>query len=471
MKTLRWSCYIVLSVIFISGLLISCKKSDSSSVPQVTGPVITDIGTSTGTATDTTIGSSGGTLRSSDGKLTVTIPVDALAAATKISIQPITNNSPLGLGLGYRLLPEGTVFIKPVQLTFHYDTVLLKESPEDFLWIVTQASDRSWNAVLKSVLDKNAKTVTITTTHFSDWSLGKFLDFSLNPSSSTIQVGQSLRLGVSGFVREKDPEELVPLIYTTVTTDGLDILTPLPSLSIENRLKSFRIKQWTMNGVVAPVSNSHGSLNPSGNLATYTAPNQVPANNPVAVSVQLETKDEAGSSAAFFLISNIRVVDNGYYLLVKIDGHEYKYFQDDTIFNTRINCFVGDGHFQIIADMDDVSTNKNIFTLAFSDPSVTTRILNGPTGDNSNLSFWPSPELEYTLNYEQRTLKADSSCVREERYGNATATLTEYTGAGAIVRGYFSGTLNEDNLERDAQCKLPIAHSIEGEFWLMINLK
>jgi len=463
----------LLAIIFVfSVFLISCKKSDSPSVPEDNDPVITDIGTPTGAPSDTTIGPSGGTLHSADGRLTVTIPADALSSAATISIQPVTNNAPLGLGSGYRLLPEGITFAKPVELTFHYDEQLLQQSPEDFLWIVTQAGDRSWNAILKSVLDKNAKTVTVTTTHFSDWSLGRFMDFSLNPSSSTVQVGQSVQLGVSGFVREKDPQELVPLTFTTVTDDGLDILTPLPSFSIENRLKSFRIKQWTMNGVAAPVSNSHGSLNASGNRATYTAPDQVPANNPVAVSVQLEAKNEGGSSATFLLVSNIRVVDNGFYLLVKIDGQEFKYLQSDSSFKTRIYCFVDDDHFQIIAEMETATSTKNIFTLAFSNPSVTTRILNGPTGANENLSFTPFPELGgYTLNYEQRTLKADSSCAREDRYGSATATLTEYSGPGSIARGSFTGTLNEDNTQLNAQCKMPIAHSIEGEFWLMVTPK
>jgi hypothetical protein len=77
----------------------------------------------------------------------------------------------------------------------------------------------------------------------------------------------------------------------------------------------------------------------------------------------------------------------------------------------------------------------------------------------------------YALEYEQRTRASDSSCIRKSQYGNATATLTEYTGPGAAARGYFSGTLHEDNNQLNLNCKMPIAHSIEGEFWLMVYSK
>jgi hypothetical protein len=471
MKTTMKSLHLFATILFFSTVLLSCnKKSDSSSVPEDNDPIITDIGTPTGVLSDTTIGPSGGTLHSADGRLTVTIPANALSSDATISIQPVTNNAPLGLGFGYRLLPEGVTFAKPVELTFHYDDQLLQQSPEDFLWIVTQASDRSWNAMLKSSLDKNAKTVAVTTVHFSDYLVGRFLDLTLTPASPKIRTGYSLQFRLTGFRGDlaKEDDELAPL--AKINEDGLDVLQPLTPITPlkYTRLLSFKIKQWSQNGVAAPVSNSHGSLNASGTGATYKAPDQIPANNPVAVSVQLEAKTQGGATEAFLVTSNITIVDDAYYLLVKIDGQEFKYLQVDTSWNTRINCFFGDGHFQIIADMEgDVSTN--VFNLAFSNPSVTTRILNGPTGASNNLGFSPVNTIMYTLDYEQRTLTTDGSCIRKEQYGSATATLTEYTGPGAAARGYFSGTLYEDNNEFNLNCKMPIAHSIEGEFWLMVN--
>lgn len=475
MKTTNIVLKLSVVLLVFSIFLISCKKNDSSSVPEDNGPIITEIGVPTGILSDTTIGPSGGTLHSADGRLTLTIPADALSSATTISIQPVTNNAPLGLGFGYRLLPEGVTFAKPVEITFHYDDQLLQQSPEDFLWIVTQASDRSWNAMLKSALDKSAKTVTVTTTHFSDWLLGRFIDLSLTPSSSKIRIGSALKLRVTGFRGDlaKEDDELAPL--SKIIDDGLDVLhplTPIPPAGppFASRLVEFKIKQWSQNGVAAPVSNSHGALNASGTGATYKAPEQIPANNPVAVTAQLEVKNKSGISTGFFITSNITVVDDAYYLLVKIDGQEFKYLQIDTSWNTRINCFLDEGHFQIIADMEG-AVSTNVFNLAFSNPSVTTRILNGPTGASNNLGFSPVNTIMYTLDYEQRTRASDSSCIRKSQYGNATATLTEYTGPGAVARGSFSGTLYEDNSQLNLHCKMPIAHTIEGEFWLMVNSK
>jgi hypothetical protein len=49
--------------------------------------------------------------------------------------------------------------------------------------------------------------------------------------------------------------------------------------------------------------------------------------------------------------------------------------------------------------------------------------------------------------------------------------LMKYTGSNAQVLGTFSGTIYEDNDALDEQCKMPIAHSIGGGFWLMVAPK
>jgi hypothetical protein len=72
-----------------------------------------------GTATVQTIDAAGGSLTSADGRVTLDMPAGALSTATTVSIQPITNTTPNGLALNYRLEPEGTTFAVPVSLTFH----------------------------------------------------------------------------------------------------------------------------------------------------------------------------------------------------------------------------------------------------------------------------------------------------------------------------------------------------------------
>ncbi len=81
-------------------------------------PVSTAAGTSTGNAVTQSIGAGGGTLTSGDGRLTLIVPANAVAANTTFSIEPYTNPAPGGLGASYQLLPENVAFVQPVQLAF-----------------------------------------------------------------------------------------------------------------------------------------------------------------------------------------------------------------------------------------------------------------------------------------------------------------------------------------------------------------
>ena len=477
MKALRISSYIMLFVLFIFSFLVSCKKSDSTTAAQAAGPVITGIGTNTGAASDTMIGPSGGTLHSADGELTVTIPANAVSSVTNISIQPITNQAPLGLGSGYRLQPEGMSFAKPVLLTFHYNDLLLQQFPEDFLWIVTQDGDGSWDAMLKSALDKNSKTITITTKHFSDWALGKFIDLTLAPAAASIKKNQSLALRVAGFVRPPglpDDAELTPLIFLTGADVDLNPLTPIPP--VESRLMSFKIKQWTMDGTPAPVSNSNGTLSVTGNAATYKAPGQIPAVNPAAVTVQLEAINKLGSSTNFLVTSNITVVENNFYLLLKIDGQPYQYTQygydtaappDPNNFS-QVVCGLSGDKLEILASViNGAAPPKNLFVLDFASPFETTKVLVGSNSNgNDNLSFMLVPGTSYELNYQQRTLN-QGNCERVNLCGNATATLTSYSVTNMLVIGTFKGIIYEDNSGFFNSCTTPIPHIITGEFRVM----
>ncbi len=477
MKALRMCSYIILFILFISSFLVSCKKSKSTTTAQADGPVITGIGTTTGAASDSMIGPSGGTIHSTDGKLTITIPANAISSVTNISIQPITNQAPLGLGSGYRLQPEGMIFAKPLLLKFQYNDQMLQQFPEDFLWIVTQAGDGSWNAMLKSALDRNTKTVTITTTHFGDWALGKFIDLTLTPAAAIIKKNQSLALRMAGFVRPPglpDDAELTPLIFLT----GADVdLTPLtPNPPVESRLMNFKVKQWTMNGAPAPVSNSNGSLTTSGNSGTFTAPGQIPAISPAAVSVQLEAFNKAGISANFLVTSNITVVEDNFYLLLKIDGQPYKYTQygydtaappDPNNFSQVISGMTGNKLEIMASVISGTAPPKNLFVLDFTNPSETTKVLVGSNNNgNDNLSFMLVLGTSYELNYQQRTLN-QGNCERVNLCGNATATLTTYSVTDMLVTGTFSGTIYEDNSGFFNSCTTPIPHTITGEFRVM----
>jgi hypothetical protein len=482
MKTMSSILQKIAIVVLAVFLLHSCKKNDSGA-PQDTNPAVTDTGNPVGDLTSASIGPSGGTLQSADGNISVTIPAGALSSTTSISIQPVTNNAPLGLGFGYRLQPEGTTFAKPVQLTFHYDQTVLKKTLPDFLWIVTQAANGSWNAMLKSIVDTSAKTVTISSTHFSDWALGRFIDFTLNPVSTAIKKGQSVKLSLTGFSRDKaiENDELVPLIPMTGQGDDLTPITP-----IQSQLMDFRVKQWTMNGTAAPVSNGNGSLTASGVGATYTAPNQKPTVNPVAVSVEVEASNKAGTKAKFLITSTI-MVETDYYLSLKIDGKPIEYTQygfttttppDPDNFSMVSSGLTG-GRFEIVASyISTLGGPKNTFNIAFDNASVSTRsLISSNSNGNDVLEFIPDLETSYNINYWIRGLNSDKICNRQALVGSVSEILTSLTGSNPLfpnfteVRGSFSGKVYDDKKDFDNQCKSSEMHTIEGEFWLMSSVQ
>jgi hypothetical protein len=72
-----------------------------------------------------TIGPAGGSVRSSDGGVTLKVPAGALSAATPISISVTTNEAPGALGPGYDLSPAGLSFAKPALLGLRYGTAEL----------------------------------------------------------------------------------------------------------------------------------------------------------------------------------------------------------------------------------------------------------------------------------------------------------------------------------------------------------
>jgi hypothetical protein len=236
-----------------------------------------------GLPTFATIGAAGGTLASSDGRLTVSVPAGALAADTEVGIQPITATAPGALGMGYRLTPAGTTFAQPVALTFRYSPAEAGANVAQAMDIGTRNAQGRWE-LPAAVRDTAQRTVSITTTHFSDWSL--LGGMQLAPAAATVAVSKKLSLRVVECGRATDTTPAV----ARECRDNFD--PELQSIA------------WSVNGIV----NGDGSVGTvSGTSpATYTAPAAVPAGNPVAVSAQVRGLPTAGRET---LVSNVTVVD------------------------------------------------------------------------------------------------------------------------------------------------------------------
>lgn len=282
-----------------STLLAGCNDDGGNPEPapgnEGSGATVTEIGVATGNAATVTIGAAGGTATSADGKLSLVVPPGALAQDTAIGIQPITNTSPAGRSGAYRLLPEGTAFQKPVTLRIKYADQDTAGTTAGLLGIAYQRADRIWHWVNNPSLDSEAKTVSVETTHFSDWALQPRLY--LTPSQATVKVGKSVGLAVQDCT--------VASQYTLVSETLMKTCTPISDLAG----LVYAIEDWAVNGqpsgnsAVGTVTNTRQT--PS---ATYTAPATRPS--PATVAVSVKVSEHLGAPAAL-LVSNITIVNDG----------------------------------------------------------------------------------------------------------------------------------------------------------------
>lgn len=281
-----------------------CSKDKSPSPeppPAEDGTTTTPIGTPLGDITKKTIGAAGGQLTSPDGRIQISIPAGALAANKEISIQAITNELPDGIGNSYRLLPHGEQFSKPVTITFNYKQEDLQGTLPEFLDVASQAEDGSWLAIIAPALDKNNKKVSVSTTHFSDWTFFKSL--MLIPYEATVVPNGELDLKVVTHFPYQDPDDAAP---------GTN---PIKLLKNPRELREHEMRGWTYNG--------KGILLSYISKANYTAPSEQPAANPEAV------------------IANIRLARKGQFMLVcnitVLPKYTVRYLQVDEDYKSQIN--------------------------------------------------------------------------------------------------------------------------------------
>jgi len=286
-------------------MLLSCGGgSGTGPSPHNREPARTPVGTPIGAPVTQTIGSAGGTVASTDGVLSVDIPAGALASDVTVSIQAVTAQAPGASGTGYRLSPEGTTFAQPVTLRFSYDDQDLEGTAPEFLWIASQQSDGSWLLASGVTLDDGARTLSVATTHFSDWT--RLRGFQIRPPSASLKPTESVGLQV------KDCVTIVETSTNTASSYAIDCedapTEPVSSNDDElPSLPTFAVDQtsWSVNGTKGG-SGTYGFVAGNGPNAEYVAPTNTPSSqNPVAVSVRVrDFRDHTVST----LVSNIEIL-------------------------------------------------------------------------------------------------------------------------------------------------------------------
>jgi hypothetical protein len=250
---------------------LACKKNSSPTGPSGDQPpAVTAVGTPVGSPVSKNIDASGGSLTSPDGKLDLMIPSGALAANTTISIQPVTNEAPGGIGVAYQQLPEGTTFSKPVTITCHYTNADVSGSLPYFLYIAYQDSTRTWKAdMIQRDLDTVAKTVSVSSTHFSIWSV--FDDIIIHTGQNEFKESESNFL------------EVREITSHGTKVDGEDELF---SLGTSQLVPDDSVKNWSIDGH-GTHSLASGNISGSGSHVNFTAPPLIDVESTVNVSAEV----------------------------------------------------------------------------------------------------------------------------------------------------------------------------------------
>ncbi len=249
-------------------LLVATSACHENSIPEPTEgsttvePIKTRHGALMGAPVTKAIGPSGGELQMPDNSIRLSVPAGAVGAATTFSIQQVENTFPGSTGRSYRLLPEGVKFSKPVTLTLSYEGTTLQGGNPEFLYLTYQDADGFYRVATNTFLNKESKTLTVETTHFSDWTY--FETILLVADNSYLNKGESTKLKVMEYMNYD------------LTGDGD------PKLGVLQEYSNSRTKfDWSINyggGTVTP--DKPGA-------ATFKAPASVPEVNPVGVGVRL----------------------------------------------------------------------------------------------------------------------------------------------------------------------------------------
>lgn len=283
--------------------IYSCKKNNSDQAgptPPEHGAV-RGKGAPAGEAVHVKIGPAGGRLTTTDGRIQLEVPAGAVTRETDFSIQPISNTLPGSPGKGYRLLPEGQTFAQPVKLTFHYDDADLVNTSAQALYVAFQGNDGIWKMIPQTTLSETAKTLTVNTTHFSDWAI--FAEFYLEVGSRELKPKGTTSIDIMS------PFLLAPLTPGAPMEIGNNYYA-------EDNAKNIRNWQVFNEGTLQVAANKKQS--------TYTAPNAIPSHNPVEVSVEIYNIVPPGvnrpsATGKVILLTRIYIVDETYFI-AEING-------------------------------------------------------------------------------------------------------------------------------------------------------
>jgi hypothetical protein len=354
-----------LILFFISLLLMltGCKKAldINSLIPTVPGvPELTSVGDPVGAVASKTIGKSGGSILSADGNAELVFPANALDHDVDISIQAITNQAPNGAGNAYRLLPEGTKFLQPVTLKFHYTSDDLAATVGDLMGIAYQDSIGSWWRLKNFTNDTAGKTISASIWHFTDYTHFDLLI--ITPRIKTIQINKSMDLNLD------------------MVESGDESLTSLNGNDVAPLIKTVSKKIiWTVNAVVGGNSD-FGTVSGNALNTTFKAPSKAPkTQNPVAVGAQVNVNATYGGKKfdKTEVFMYIKVIEDAKFELEITVNEPYQVmtYSDHVVMQVLVKA---DGTV-VISDIDNFPPENN--PASYTDGGCTLSMVPDNTGE------------------------------------------------------------------------------------------
>lgn len=246
------------------------------------------------------ISPAGGILTSESGTVRIEIPAGALTHTETIQIQSIRNTNPTGHGTAYRLEPHGITFAKPVTLTFAYTDTDLNGTIAEALQVAYQQDSGVWMAMPGIVLNKSASTISIQTTHFSDWSY--FSAIYLSPQQRGLQPGESVNMNVYTTLALDDDE-----VFLTPLVKPLPVIKQQPIVELGPN-KTVPVTQWAISERIG-----HLATTGAGSTNVYTAPSGIVKPTPVTVTARVKHK-----SGFLLLLSSMLIMPEG--IVYRVDG-------------------------------------------------------------------------------------------------------------------------------------------------------
>ncbi len=191
---------VVATITIVIAVAIVAVMLFRSSGNTVAMPGATAVGAPNGPATTKSIGPAGGSIASTDGRIVVEVPPNAVPGPLNFSIQPITNLAHGGVGSAYRLEPGGQKFAPPIKVSFKFDAQDLKGYSPEALAIAYQDPTGVWQTFRTVNIDQASKTLTFSTAHFTDLSVWTIR---LSPEKAMLHVGETQLIALEGCI-EKD---------------------------------------------------------------------------------------------------------------------------------------------------------------------------------------------------------------------------------------------------------------------------